>query len=225
MENTFTLLALLLLACGVGALEIRGLRGAVTAYAAQGFLLAGLLAAVASVGPVHHLFAWAVTLLISKGLIIPWIMYRYAATTGATDQEAEPRLGRALLTGLLSLAVWYVGRDGLPWLLEGVQGAATAVPGGLGSAAAILVLALLGIITHRDTFKVAVAVGLLENGAHLFLACVAYTIPETISIAVVTDVILAVWLLLLVGREAERSTGVRTDTALDRVGREEVSRS
>lgn len=224
MENTFTLLALLLLAFGVAALEARVLKAAVYSYAAQGVLLAGLLASAASTGSVHALYGWAVTILISKGLIIPWLLQRYASATAAEEQEASAAPSRTGAALVLALVVWYIGRQGLPWLLEGIPGAATTIPGGLGAAAGVMALGLYGVIAHRDTFKVAVGICLLENGAHLFLASIAHTVPELISIGVVTDVILAVWLLLLVGREAEKATGRRTDTALDQVGREEVSR-
>lgn len=222
-NNAITLLALLLIVFGVAALEYRSLKASVISYALQGFAMAATLAVAAGLSGIPHLYAWAVTLVISKGLLIPWIMSRYAVATRG-EEQAEPRLGRVCGAVLLAGAVWYAGITWMPWLMEGVPGAATSVPGGLGAAAAIIALALYGIFTHRDTFKVAVAIALLENGAHLFLACVAFTLPELISIGVVADVILAVWLLLLVGREAEKATGERTDLVLDQVGRGEVSR-
>lgn len=220
-SNVFSLLICLLILCGVAALEYRSLKASVAAYAAQGFVLALTLACGAAVSSVSHLYVWAVTLVISKGLIIPWIMLQYAKATGGME-AAEPRLGRVSGAVLLALIVWYLGGAGLNWVMQGIPSA--AVPGGLAAAAALIALALYGLFTHRDTFKVAVAVGLLENGAHLFLACLAYTLPELISIGVVADVILAIWLLLLVGRGAEQSTGQRTDAVLDQVGREEVGR-
>jgi|GEM_PF-2413375 len=221
-NNAFTLLAILLILSGVAALEYRSLKASVVSYAVQGFAMAATLAAAAGVSGISHLYAWAITLVISKGLLIPWIMLRYARATRGEDL-AEPRLGRFCGALLLAGAVWYAGITWMPWLLEGVPGAVSTVPGGLAAAAAIIAMALYGVLTHRDTFKVAVAIALLENGAHLFLACTAFTMPELISIGVVADVILAVWLLLLVGREAEKTTGERTDLVLDQVGRGEVS--
>jgi hydrogenase-4 component E len=68
------------------------------------------------------------------------------------------------------------------------------------------------VLTRRDAIKVVIGVCLIENGAHLSLVSLANGMRETVLIGIVTDVVLAVFLLLHLVHGIEQQLGSR-DTA------------
>lgn len=199
----FPLFALGLLVTGSLVAELPSCGRSTWAYTLQGWLLALYLALAGALGGTPALYGWAVTILISKGLILPLIFQRAgrAIPMGSSGALPKNRLAAAFLIGL---AAFGAGASLLPPLLSGIPGVASTVPYGLGAGCGVMAVALWTILTHGHFFKAALGLGLLENGAHLCLAAVAWTLPEIASIGVVIDVILAVWILLWAGREAER---------------------
>lgn len=216
MADAAIIFPLLLLAAAVVAAGRTVLVRAVQAYLAQGFLLAAYLALAGALSGHHGLYGAALTVLAGKGIILPWLLLRFARQTSAQSPEE----GSALGAGIAGVIGFTLGQFGLGELLRSIPGAAgldPVVPFGLGAGLGLVAAALWVILAHRDTFKVALGVCLLENGAHLLLAAFAWSIPEILNLGAVADVIVAVWLLLYVGRRAEEATGVRSDAALDRL--------
>jgi len=216
VANAVIIFPLLLLATAVVAAGRTVLIRAVQAYLINGFLLAGYLALAGALSGHHGLYGAALTVLAGKGIILPWLLLRFARRTG----DHSPEEGSAIGTGAAGVIGFTIGQFGLGALLRSVPGAAgldPVVPFGLGAGLGLVLAALWVILAHRDTFKVALGVCLLENGAHLLLAAFAWSIPEILNAGAIVDVIIAVWLLLYVGRRAEEATGVRSDAALDRL--------
>jgi hydrogenase-4 component E len=216
MADALVVFPLLLLGTAVLAAGRTLLPRAVQAYWIQGLLLAAYLALAGLVSGQHALYGAALTFLAGKGIILPWLLLRFARRTSAQS----PAEGSALGAAVAGVVGFTLGQFGLGELLRPIPGAAgldPVLPFGLGAGLCLVVAALWVILAHRDTFKVTLGVCLLENGAHLLLAAFAWSIPELLSGGVILDVILAVWLLLYVGRRAEEATGVRSDAALDRL--------
>lgn len=205
-------LPLVLLVTAVLAAEMQQLKRAVTAYTVQGLVLAGLLALSGWLAHDHALYGFAMTVGISKGVILPYLLFRYA---GVTKDSGTPLRVGVVAAAAIAILAFAGGEWFVPWVLAEVPGAEQLVPLGSGTAAAVIAVALWTLLVHRDTLKVIVGICLLENGVHLLLATIAASIPEAASIGVVIDVILSIWLLLLVGRQAESATGSRLDTTLD----------
>lgn len=201
----FLIFVVPLLVAGVLVAEWRRPERAVYAYGAQGLVLALYLAIAAAVGNERHLYGWAATILAAKGILLPYLAWRYARGAAAEGTRPAASIIGAALAGLTGFALGH----SLPLGLE------QAVPFGLGAGLGIVAIASWAVLTHRDTLKVALGICLLENGVHLLLATVAWTIPEIVSIGMVIDVILAIWLLFFVGRRAEEATGARTDAILN----------
>jgi len=207
------IIALVIAASGVAVAEFRQVTRAVWIYAAQGCLVALMLLLGAAASGLHGLIGSAVTILAAKAVVLTLLVMRYARLGAPAEQEAPAR--GYLWAGLIALLGLLAGQYALPTLLAGVPGAVAHVPYGLAGGVALLAVALWTILAHRDMLKVVLGVCLMENGAHLLMAAIAPTIPELVSIGVVLDVILAVWLLLVVGRRAEEVTGARDDGQLD----------
>lgn len=221
MGNALLLFPLLLLVTAVFVAERPAVQKAIQAYFVQGLLLALYLALSAANSGEHEVYGMAATILVAKGFILPWLLLRASRQTGG-EEAVAPRSGStgtvaAAVVGLIGFAAGQWGLGGLLSGLHGVTGTHAIVPFGLGAALAVIAVSLWTVFAHRDTFKVALGICLLENGAHLLLAAFAWTIPEIASIGVVIDVILAIWLVLYVGRRAEESTGARSDSVLDQL--------
>lgn len=191
------ILSLSLVATSLLAVELRDLQKAVRAYLAQALLLVLIIAVYAWSLPNHELYLWCLTLLVSKGIIIPYLLIRYIKSVNR--QEVEPAVGflPSLAIGLGLITVFY-------WLTHhfyGLLAPSAAVSGepfrtNLAVAATILCLGLYALLTRRDAVKAVIGLCLLENGVHMSLVSLAPTIPETAMIGVATDVVVSVWMLL-----------------------------
>jgi len=209
------ILALAVAALAVAVSESAQVARAVLLYAAQGALIALLLVLGAQVSGIHGLIGSAVTVLVAQAVILPLLVMRYARQ-GAPAEQQPPRMGY-LWAGALTLAGFVAGEFLFPVLLEGIPGATAHVPHGLAGGVALVVASLWTILGHRDMLKVVLGVCVLENGVHLLMAAIAPTVPELAAVGATLAVIVAVWLLLLVGRRAEEATGARDDGLLDRL--------
>lgn len=216
-------LPFLLLFTSLLAAEVRLLRWSVWAYGAQGWLLALLLAGIGWFSGNEALYAWAATVAASKGLILPWLLGRYVRGGGPGSgfgvERKAPPLAISLTAAALAGAAAFLLADRFGgWLLEGLswERSWSGVPG-LQIAAAILAVGSWTLLAHRDVAKTVIGVCLVENSVHLALVSLAPSLPETGEVGIVTDVILAVWLLLAVARGAAEAAGSRDTAAYRRL--------
>ncbi len=199
MQLLIIVLSFALVLTSLLTVEARNLLTASRAYLAQALLLVVILAVYAIALPNHELFLWCVTILISKGIIIPYLLRRYGRQV--SQQEAAPLIGfwPSLLAALGLIIVFF-------WLTHSNYGfivPSDAVAGepyrtNLAVAATVLFLGLYALLTRRDAVKSVIALCLMENGVHLALMSLAPTIPETAMIGVATDVVISVWMLLYI---------------------------
>jgi len=199
MQLLIIVLSFALVLTSLLTVEARNLVTASRAYLAQALLLVVILAVYAIALPNHELFLWCVTILISKGIIIPYLLRRYGRQV--SRQEAAPLIGfwPSLMAALGLIMVFF-------WLTHSNYGfivPSDAVAGepyrtNLAVAATVLFLGLYALLTRRDAIKAVIALCLMENGVHLALMSLAPTIPETAMIGVATDVVISVWMLLYI---------------------------
>lgn len=200
--------SLLMIVTSFAAVEWRNLRAAVHTYQLQSVLIAVIFALYAYSLSNRALYFWAVTALISKGIIVPWLLRRYVVKVHA--EEATPLLSVTLsavvglLAALLAFHWVFVHHDKLV-ISPDLAGEPFRM--NLAVAAAILVIGFYALLTRRDAFKVVIGLCLLENGVHLSLISLAPSIPETALIGVVTDVVISVWMLLYIVAGVYRSLG------------------
>lgn len=213
MASAMLIVSLLVAASAALVAEIRQLPRAVLVYAAQGAGIALHLLLGAFASGFHGLMGYAATVLAAQAVVLPLLVMRYARE-GAPADQAPPAMGH-VWAGLAALAGFLAGEFLLPPVLAGIPGAAAHLPHGLAGGLALVAAALWTILAHRDTLKVVLGVCVLENGVHLLMAAIAPTLPELAAIGAVLDVIIAVWLLLAVGRRAAEATGARDDGLLD----------
>ena len=213
MESAVRTLALSLLVTSFLAVELRSLRRAVWAYCAQALLMVSIIACFAAWHP--RLWIWVVTALLTKLALITWMLQREARA--GDDREVAPWVGAwvsMVVIGALALAsyafvhthAWALA----PTPLAGQEPYRTNVAVAL----TLLVVGLYAVLTRRDGLKVVIGVCLIENGAHLSLVSLAPGMHETVLIGVVTDVVVAVYLLLRLVRGIACELGSRDTSVL-----------
>jgi hydrogenase-4 component E len=213
LHELVRVLSLTLLITSFFAVESRSLKRAIGAYVAQALVMVAVIACFATRHP--SLWLWVATALVTKVGLVSWMLHR-AARRGE-DREVAPYVG-TLASAFLIAAIALIGYrlvHANAWLLAPTP-LAQLEPYRTNVAVSLTLLFIGGyaVLTRRDAIKVVIGVCLIENGAHLSLVSLAYEMRETVLIGIVTDVVLAVFLLLHMVRGIEEQLGSRDTTRL-----------
>lgn len=211
MTDLVRTLALTLLLTSFFAVESRSLKRSIAAYVLQALVMVSVIALFATRHP--GLWPWAATALVTKVGLVSWMLFR--AARHGDDREVAPFVG-ALVSAVLIAAIALVGYRLVHthvWLFAPTP-LAEQEPYRTNVAVALTLLFVGGyaVLTRRDAIKVVIGVCMIENGAHLSLVSLANEMRETVLIGIVTDVVLAVLLLLYLIHGIEQQLGSR-DTA------------
>jgi hydrogenase-4 component E len=201
-------ISLLMIVTSLVAVEWRSLPEAIHTYQIQSVLIALIFALYAFSLHNHALYYWSATALVSKGIIIPWMLRRYVLKIH--KKETPPLLSIlpsqviGIIAALLAFGWAFKYHDKLVLLPE-----LAGEPYRMNSAvaAAVLIMGFYALLTRRDAFKIVIGLCLLENGVHMSLISLAPSIPETALIGVVTDVVVSVLMLLYIVTGVYRSAG------------------
>ena len=196
------------------AAELRNLKWAVVAIAIQSLFLASILATFANIAANPSLYWWSLTALITKVIIIPYLLWLYIRHLPTV--ETRPWLGTIpSVAVMLILAVIFYSflHTNVEFIAPTLQAALEPARSNLALSLTICTLGLWVLLVRRDAAKVVIGLVLLENGVHLSLVTLAPTLPQTAVIGIITNVIIAVWLLLYLAGRIFRALGT-TDTAM-----------
>ncbi len=204
--ETIRVLSLALILTSFAAIELRNLRGALWAYMIQALLLVAIIFVFATIHP--PLVIWGITALVTKFAIISWLL-------GQSIHQGEPQeypplielLPSVFVIGLLALATYRLTHTYTTFLAPTKLATQEPFRTNIAVSLTVFLLGLYGILTRRDAIKVAIGLCLMENGAHLSLVSLAPGVRETVLIGIVTDVVIAVWLLVYLINEIRRQFG------------------
>lgn len=181
-------------------------------YALQSFVLVLIFFALAVSLHAEELYWWSASAFVTKVLLVPFIMYR---ALGSLHDPAADK-------GVLSPA-WTILAAAVIVLLAYRVVAAVQLPAitdlkpALGVSLGHFFLGLLCIVSQRNILKQIFGYCLMENGAHLTLALMAYKAPELVEIGIATDAVFAVAIMVVIARQIFRTLhtlDVRQLTAL-----------
>ncbi len=165
-------------------------------YSAQTLLLVGVFIAL---GLKYYWFLiWACTASVTKVFLAPYIIVWAARKTGRLEEIEKPILPRVASVALMVVIViaGYV-------IASTYVGMPDTIP--LGVSVALTLLGLFLITTRRNLLKQIFGFLYFENGAHLTLAVLAPSIPETIDAGIATDAIVLVLILAVLAIEIHKS--------------------
>jgi hydrogenase-4 component E len=213
MESVIRTLSLAMILTAFVVVESRTLRRAVLAYMAQALLMVAVIACFAT----YHgaLALWAATAFVTKFGIISWLLRR--AIAGGDDREVAPLVGpvaSAVVIGVLAVVSYQLLHRSVSFLAPTPTAELEPYRTNVAVALTLVAVGLYAIVTRRDALKVVIGVCLIENGAHLSLVSLATTMRETVLFGIVTDVVLAVFLLLYLIRGIEERIGSRDTSRL-----------
>ena len=184
------------------AVEIRNLKIATIALCIQAFFLSSIFTVFALIFNNPSIYWWSLTVLITKVIIIPWLLFRYVRKL--PKAEVTPFIGYTLSISILSIILIVFYRF-IHTFIEFVAPTPEAMVEPARSCLTlsfmIFALGLYVLIVRKDAIKIVIGLCLLENGVHLSLVTLAPGLPETTVIGIATNVVVAAWLLLyLTGR-------------------------
>jgi hydrogenase-4 component E len=207
MEGLIRSLSLTLILTSFVVVEVRSLRRALWAYMAQALVMVAIIACFAGYHPA--LWVWAATAFVTKFALISWMLARSLA---GEDRECPPLVGplvSGIVVALLAAACYTLIHRSATFLAPTPLAEQEPFRTNVAVSLTLLCVGLYAILTRRDAIKVVLGVCLMENGAHLSLVSLAATLRETVLIGVSTDVVVAVYLLLVLVRRIEARLGTR----------------
>jgi hydrogenase-4 component E len=211
MEALMRTLALTLVLTSFLAVESRDLRRAIFAYMMQALVMVAVIAGFATLHA--ELWVWAATAFVTKFGLVSWLLLR--ATRSGDRREVPPYVpawASAVLVAGLALAVYRFIHVNASFLAPTALAELEPHRTNMAVALTLLFIGTYAVLTRRDAFKVVIGVCLMENGAHLSLVTLAHGMHETVLIGIVTDVVVAIYLLLYLVGGIESKLGTR-DTA------------
>jgi hydrogenase-4 component E len=186
IEQAIRTFAGLILVTSFALLSQARVVAAIRVFAWQGFLLAALTAMVAWESGLAHLYISAALTVVLKAVFIPWLLVRQARRLGILrDLDAVIRPGLTLLAAGSLVIFCYNVVIPVREFTQAVTRDAIAV------SLALVMIALLMLITRRKAITQVVAFMSLENG--LFFAAVSATqgMPMVVELGIAFDVLIA----------------------------------
>lgn len=166
-------------------------------YAVQSAVLVLSFMALGKLMNAPELYTWAATAVVTKVILVPWIMYR--ALGQLHDPESEGMvISPAAVVGIsvviLLICHFVVSTVEVPIIVQHGLGPVLAVS--LGH----FMIGVLCIVVQRSILKQVFGYCLMENGAHMTLALLANRAPHLVEIGITTDAIFAVIIMVYMVR-------------------------
>lgn len=201
LENLNALAAGLFLLTAFGIVAMRQARACLHLFILQSLLLAASAALLGLRFGSGHLFGVALVNLITKPIIVPWLLRRTAPAEIYTRREIDQALN--IPTTLLIALVLAVGAYFL-----GVPLAAAVGPEYHGPNAPIgiagLALGALTLAVRREAMPQLIGLLAMENGAFLAGISIARDLPILVELAIATDGLIIVLIVGVLVRAVEQ---------------------
>jgi hydrogenase-4 component E len=198
MSDVVSPLLVLVLVFNFAALGTSRVRAAISAAAAQGFLL-GLLSLAVHRGASVRTVLLAAGVAALKGIAIPFMLAR-AIREANIRREVEPIVGftPSLLLGALGTGLSLLFADTLPLAPE--HAGSLLVPTSLSTAIAGFIL----LVTRRKAVTQVVGYILLENGVFIMGLCLIDAMPFLIEVGVLLDLFVVIFVMGIIVHQINR---------------------
>lgn len=194
------------------AVEVRNLRHAVACLALQSALLASIFATFAYLTSTPSLYYLALTALVTKVVVIPLLLWYHIAQL--PEREVQPVIGfhiSVAIVAIMTVICYRFMHTYVQFVSPTPQAALEPARSSLAVSFTVFALGLYVLMARRDAVKIIIGLILLENGIHLSLVTLAPTFPQTTVLAISTNVVVAVAVMLYLVRRAFERLGT-TDT-------------
>jgi hydrogenase-4 component E len=194
--NLVNSLSGLLILTSLLVIEVKRARWSAIMYSLQSLVLVLIFFALAHITKAEQLYWWAASALITKVILVPWVLYR---AMNRVSESEMPRKALGLAVSLL-MAAFAVAVSFIVVNQIALKEAAPFKPA-LAVSMAHFFFGELCILTQRNIFKQVLGFCLMENGSHLTLAILAYSAPELVEIGIATDAVFGVIIMIGLGNQ------------------------
>jgi len=204
LDNLNALAAGLFLLTAFGMVAMRQARACLNLFIAQSLLLAASAALLGLRYNSEHLYGVAAVNLISKPLVVPWLLYRTSPAEIYTRREIDQALNipTALLIALaLSIVSYFLG---LPLMKAvGPEFRGPNVPIGIAG----LLLGAYTLTVRREAVPLLIGLLAMENGAFFAGIGIARNLPLLVELAIATDGLIVVFIMGVLTRAVQQHVG------------------
>jgi len=204
LENLNALAAGLFLLTAFGIVAMRQARGCLNLFILQSLLLAASAALLGLRYDSGHLYGVALVNLVSKPIIVPWLLRRTSPAEIYTRREIDQVLNipTALLIALaLAIGAYFVGTPLAQAVGPEFRG--PNVPIGI----AVLLLGAFTLTVRREALPLLIGLLVMENGAFLAGISIARDLGMLVELAVATDGLVIVFIMGVLVRAVQKQVG------------------
>lgn len=204
LENLNALAAGLFLLTAFGIVATRQARGCLNLFIAQSVLLASSALLLGLRYDSAHLYGVALVNLISKPIIVPWLLRRTSPAEIYTRREIDQALNipTTLLIALaLAVLAYFLG---IPLAnAVGPEAQGPNVPIGIAG----LLLGAFTLTVRREAMPLLLGILAMENGAFLAGISIARDLAMLIELAIATDGLILVFIMGVLVRAVQQHIG------------------
>lgn len=204
LENLNALAAGLFLLSAFGIVAMRQARGCLNLFILQSLLLAASALLLGLRYDVPHLYGVALVNLISKPIIVPWLLRRTVPAEIYTRREIEQALNipTTLLIALaLAIGAYFLGVPLAQAMAPGHQGPNLSI------GIAGLLLGALTLTVRREAMPMLIGLLAMENGAFMAGISIARDLPILVELAIATDGLIIVFIVGVLVRTVQQRIG------------------
>jgi hydrogenase-4 component E len=204
LENLNALAAGLFLLTGFGIVATRQARGCLNLFIAQSLLLAASAALLGLRYDSAHLYGVALVNLISKPIVVPWLLRRTSPAGIYTRREIDQVLNiptAMLIAMALAVGAYFVGIPLAKAVGPDVGG--PNVPIGI----AVLLLGAFTLTVRREALPLLIGLLAMENGAFLAGIGIARDLGMLVELAIATDGLIIVFIMGVLVRAVQKQIG------------------
>jgi hydrogenase-4 component E len=212
LENLNALAAGLSLLTAFGIVAMRQARACLNLFIVQSLLLAASAALLGLRYDSGHLYGVALVNLISKPIIVPWLLRKTAPAEIYTRREIDQVLNipTALLIALaLAISAYFVGIPLANAVAPEFRG--PNVPIGI----AVLLLGAFTLTVRREALSLLIGLLVMENGAFLAGISIARDLGMLVELAIATDGLVIVFIMGVLVRALQKQIGTTSVGSLD----------
>jgi hydrogenase-4 component E len=204
LNNLNGLVTGLFLLSAFGIVAMRQARGCLNLFIAQSILLAASATLLGMRYHSAHLYAVAIVNLISKPIIVPWLLRKTSPAEVYTRREIDQALNipSSLLIALaLAILSYFLSVPLLKAVGPDFRG--PNVPIGI----ATLLLGAFTLTVRREAVPLLIGLLVMENGAFLTGISISRNLPLLVELAIATDGLIIVFIMGVLTRAVQQQIG------------------
>lgn len=204
LNNLNSLVTGLFLLTAFGIVAMRQVRGVLNLFIVQSLLLATSAVLLGLRYASDHLYGVAAVNIISKAVIVPWLLRKTSPSEIYTRREVTQALNipTALLIALaLAILAYFLGWPVLNAIAPEYR--SPNVPIGIAG----LLLGAFTITVRREAVPLLIGLLVMENGAFLAGIAIARNLQMLIELAIATDGLIIVFIMGVLTRAVQKQIG------------------